>query len=144
MHRAQKPPGDLPARWVKKKDIEIKNQGPKIIGNLFIILSLVALAYSIKAFSETHPLHASFMTLDSGVFLLCAIGLRQLWRWTVYVFTLFWINAAIAYYLTVEAGLGHEPVYLSVILVILTIYYLTVFKHWKEFKTLTPNQALGP
>jgi hypothetical protein len=118
---------------------EIKNQGLKVFGNIFIVLSLIALAYSINAFTNTHPLHASFLTLDSGVFLLCAIGLRQLWRWTVYVFTLFWINAAIAYYLTIEAELGHEPVYLGVILVILIAYYLTVFKHWKEFKAITPN-----
>lgn len=123
---------------------KIQNQGPKIIGNVFIVLSLAALAYSIKAFSDTHPLHASFLTLDSGVFLLCAIGLRQLWKWTVFVFTLFWINAAIAYYLTVEAGLGHEPVYLGVIVAILAVYYLTVFKYWKEFKAGTPNQTLGP
>jgi hypothetical protein len=119
---------------------EIRNQGVKGVGNIFIVLSVVALTYSIKAFTNTHPLHASFLTLDSGVFLLCAIGLRQLWRWTVYVFRLFWINAAIAYYLTLEAGLGHEPVYFGVILVILTVYYLTVFKHWKQFKAITPNR----
>ena len=123
---------------------EIQANGVKITGNIFIILSLVALAYSLKSFSDTHPLHASFLTLDSLVFLLCAIGLRQLWRWTVYVFTLFWINAAIAYYLTIQAGLEHEPVYVAIIVVILAVYYLTVFKNWKRFGTGTPNQALRP
>jgi hypothetical protein len=122
----------------------IQNQGVKLVGNIFIVLSLAALAYSIKAFSNTHPLHAAFLTLDSGVFLLCAIGLRQLWRWTVYVFTLFWINAAITYYLTIQAGLEHEPVYVTVIVVILSVYYLTVFKNWKQFKAATPNQTLRP
>lgn len=123
---------------------EIKVQSLKIVANIFIVLSLIALAYSINAFKNTHPLHATFLTLDSVVFLLCAIGLRQLWRWSVYVFTLFWINAAIAYYLTVQAGLGHEPTYLAVIVALLTLYYLTVFKHWKQFKTRAPNQTLRP
>jgi len=123
---------------------ETKNLDVKIVGNIFIALSLAALAYSTKAFSDTHPLHATFLTLDSGVFLLCAIGLRQLWKWTVYVFTLFWINAAITYYLTIQAGLEHEPLYLAVILVILAVYYLTVFKNWKQFKAGAPNQTLRP
>jgi hypothetical protein len=122
----------------------IQNQGVKLVGNIFVALSLFALAYSIKAFSDTHPLHAVFLTLDSCVFLLCAIGLRQFWKWTVYVFTLFWINAAITYYLTIQAGLEHEPVYVAVIVVILSVYYLTVFKNWKQFKARTPNQALRP
>jgi hypothetical protein len=123
---------------------KIQNQGVKLVGNIFIALSLAALAYSIKTFSNTHPLHAAFLTLDSGVFLLCAVGLRQLWRWTVYVFTLFWINATIAYYLTLQAGLEHEPVYVAVIVVILAVYYLTVFKNWKQFKAGAPNQTLRP
>jgi len=124
--------------------IEIKNQSLKVVGNIFIVLSLIALTYSINAFTNTHPLHATFLTLDSVVFLICAIGLRQLWRWTVYVFTLFWINAAIAYYLTVQAGLEHAPVYLTVIVALLTVYYVTVLKHWRLFKTRASNQTLRP
>jgi hypothetical protein len=132
------------ARRVGKEMKDIQNQGVKLVGNFFIVLSLVALAYSIKTFSDTHPLHAAFLTLDSGVFLLCAIGLRHLWKWTVYVFTLFWINAAITYYLTLQAGLEPEPVYVAVIVVILAVYYLTVFRNWKQFKATMHNQALRP
>jgi hypothetical protein len=117
---------------------------PKLTGNLFVLLSLATLAYSIKSFWDVHPLHASFLTLDSAVFLLCAVGLRQLWRWTVYLFTLFWINAAIAYCLTLEAGLEHEPAYLSAMLAILAVYYLTVFKYWKEFKPIAPKSKNTP
>jgi len=123
---------------------EIKDQSPKVVGNIFIVLSLIALAYSINAFTNTHPLHAAFLTLDSVVFLFCAIGLRQVWRWTVYVFTLLWINTAVAYYLSVQAGLEHEPVYLAAIMVLLLVYYVTVFKHWTQFKAGAPNQTLRP
>jgi len=62
----------------------------------------------------------------------------------ILVFTLFWINAAIAYYLTLKAGLEHETVYISVIVALLTIYYLSVFKHWVEFKTIALNQKDAP
>ena len=104
------------------------------IGNCFILLSGGALIYSLFSFTNSHPFQASILTLDSAVLLLCSIGLRQFWRWTVLVFTLFLLNLALVYFLTLRAGLSNELVYVTVAAIIIGVYYFTTFRYWALFK----------
>jgi len=110
------------------------------VGIFYLLISFACLGYSVYDFTQSHPLRSIILVSISMLLFVCSLGLLRSSRGTVLVFTLFWINAGVAYVTAGITRLGIDYRVVMGVLVLLVPYYVIVFQH-KLYKA-PPNKAL--
>lgn len=105
----------------------------KILSSLLIFVWSIFLIFGLIEFFMKPFMYALCLTMINILYIISAIGLRKMRRWSVYLF-LAPIFFLYGYVLIMTPDIKQEMQRSAVGLIIPVIYCLIVFPYWKEFE----------